>query len=261
MVRYGIAFVEQLHFGTEHLDILEFSEFGLIYNWLLDFETDSLSIYMDGSLKGLESVNMRAGAAVFFEDISLDLGVRVSGLMSFTLAELQAIALAFKCVLPNSSVGVYLDSQAVLDVCKSELGIVYLDFRNCCWVEHWHIVNIIRKKDLSVSWHKMQGHLGVMNNKHTDALVNTVFFSPWCLVLHVKKHYILADGNVVSGSKVLDSSLHSDVDWFSLSLVWHPDLHIAAGFINDSAHCHLLDAYVATWGLLSGLSVFFSSVS
>ncbi|KAG9287499.1 hypothetical protein G9A89_023871 [Geosiphon pyriformis] len=75
--------------GTEHLDILKSSEFGLIYNWLLDLKTDSLSVYTDGSLKGLGSVNMRAGAVVFFEDISLGLRVRIFGLMSSTLAKLQ----------------------------------------------------------------------------------------------------------------------------------------------------------------------------
>ncbi|KAG9286929.1 hypothetical protein G9A89_001167 [Geosiphon pyriformis] len=122
--------------GTEHFDILESSKFELIYNQLLELETNSLSIYMNGSLKRLGSVDMRAGAVDFFEDISLDLGVRVSGLMFSTLAELQTITLAFECVLLNSLVGIYSDSQTVLDACKSELGIVYSDFRNCCWIEH-----------------------------------------------------------------------------------------------------------------------------
>ncbi|KAG9297709.1 hypothetical protein G9A89_011224 [Geosiphon pyriformis] len=88
--------------GTKHLDILEFSEFGLIYNQLWDLEADSFSIYTDESLKGLGNVDIKTGAAVFFEDISLSLGVRVSGLMFSTLVELQAIMLAFKCVPFNS---------------------------------------------------------------------------------------------------------------------------------------------------------------
>ncbi|KAG9304897.1 hypothetical protein G9A89_010759 [Geosiphon pyriformis] len=122
--------------GTEYLDILESSKFELIYNQLLGLKTDSIFVYTHGSLKSLGSVDIRAGAMVFFEDISLGLEIKVSGLMSFTLAELQAIVLAFECVSPNSLVGVYSDSQVVLDACKSELGIVYSDFRNCCWVEH-----------------------------------------------------------------------------------------------------------------------------
>ncbi|KAG9304116.1 hypothetical protein G9A89_006026 [Geosiphon pyriformis] len=58
---------------------------------------------MNGSLRDLGSVDIKAGTVVFFENISLDLEVRVFGLMSSTLAKLQAIILAFECVPPNSS--------------------------------------------------------------------------------------------------------------------------------------------------------------
>ncbi|KAG9303948.1 hypothetical protein G9A89_005858 [Geosiphon pyriformis] len=103
--------------------------------------------------------------------------------------------------------------------------------------------------------HKVQNYLGVIGNEHADALADVASFSPWYLIPCVNEHYILADGNVVFGnskhfvyeifqsiqharwevgldSRVLDSSLHSDVDWFRLSLVWHSDLYMAAGFIN-----------------------------
>ncbi|KAG9290393.1 hypothetical protein G9A89_007124 [Geosiphon pyriformis] len=280
----SIAFLDSVasssaHFSsvvdTKHLDILE----------------------SNGSLKKLGSIDIRAGAAVFFEDISLGLGVRVSGLMSSILAELQIITLAFECVPLNSLVGVYSDSQAVLNACKLELGLIYLDFRNHCWIECQHI-------------HKMWSHSGVVSNKHADALANTASFFSWYLIPCVDKHYILADGNVVfevgSGSRVLDSSLHLDVDWFRSSLVWHPDLHMAVGFtsrsttgvctyfmkalhhwllvavrnvlclycgevevsdhafsctVNDFAHCHLLNAHVTAWSFLSGHSASFLSVS
>ncbi|KAG9297609.1 hypothetical protein G9A89_004961, partial [Geosiphon pyriformis] len=58
---------------------------------------------------------MRANAMIFFEDISLGLEVRVSGLMSSILAELQTIVLAFEYVLSFSSVSIFTDSQAALD--------------------------------------------------------------------------------------------------------------------------------------------------
>ncbi|KAG9298779.1 hypothetical protein G9A89_012847 [Geosiphon pyriformis] len=106
---YGIAFMDQL------LD-----QNGAIFDWktfkqwkqldpcgpvpacaisanLLCSDIGHLSVYMDGFLSGLGSVDMKAGAAVFFENISMDLGVGVSGLMSSTLTELQAIVLALKC--------------------------------------------------------------------------------------------------------------------------------------------------------------------
>ncbi|KAG9291857.1 hypothetical protein G9A89_012142 [Geosiphon pyriformis] len=94
----------------EPLDILESNEFGLIYDQLLSLEINSLSVYMDESLKDLGSINMKAGAVVFFKDISLGLRVRVFGLMSSTLAKLQVITLVFECVPPLSSISVFMDS-------------------------------------------------------------------------------------------------------------------------------------------------------
>ncbi|KAG9294920.1 hypothetical protein G9A89_003260 [Geosiphon pyriformis] len=117
---------------SELLSVLRFSEFGLICNQLLDVGADTLSVYINGSLKDLGSANVRAGTVVFFENVNLDLGVRISGLLSSTLAELQTIALALECVPSFSSVCLFTDSQAVLDACKSELSLVHPDFQNWC---------------------------------------------------------------------------------------------------------------------------------
>ncbi|KAG9304311.1 hypothetical protein G9A89_019873 [Geosiphon pyriformis] len=35
---------------------------------------------------------------------------------------------------------------------------------------------------------------------------------------------------VGSGSRFLAGGLLSEINWFCLSLVWHPDLHMATGF-------------------------------
>ncbi|KAG9291686.1 hypothetical protein G9A89_022105 [Geosiphon pyriformis] len=75
--------------GVGLLSILESSEFRHVGSSLLDVVVDGLSVYMDGSLINLGSTNVRAGVTVFFEDVNLDLGVRISGLLSSTLAELQ----------------------------------------------------------------------------------------------------------------------------------------------------------------------------
>ncbi|KAG9284395.1 hypothetical protein G9A89_023652 [Geosiphon pyriformis] len=143
--RYDIAFVDQLHgknrafrlfvdflngvasfptcfssVGTaEPLDILKSSKFGLIYNQLLGLKADSFSVYTDEFLRDLGSVNIKAGTAVFFENISLGLGVR----------------------------------------CQ-------------------HIVNIIRKKNLSVNWHKVKGHSDIMGNKYANVLADVASLSP-----------------------------------------------------------------------------------
>ncbi|KAG9303334.1 hypothetical protein G9A89_013660 [Geosiphon pyriformis] len=111
---------------------------------------------MNRSLNSLKTPDVMAGAAVFFEDIDLGLGVRVSGLVSSTIAELQAIALALKCIFFFCSVNLFSDSQAALDACKSELVLACPNFRNQCWVEHYYIVNVICHKNLDVNWIKVK---------------------------------------------------------------------------------------------------------
>ncbi|KAG9284846.1 hypothetical protein G9A89_003769 [Geosiphon pyriformis] len=75
-------------------DICQSYDFSVICNNLLTTDAACFSVYMDKSLCGLGTIDMKSGAAIFFQDINLDLGVKVSGLVSSTLIELQAIALA-----------------------------------------------------------------------------------------------------------------------------------------------------------------------
>ncbi|KAG9306849.1 hypothetical protein G9A89_005750 [Geosiphon pyriformis] len=112
------------------LDVLQSHDFGVISDNLLCADVDYISVYMDRLLSGLETLNIKTGAAVFFEDISMGLGVEVSGLMSSTIIELQAIALALECVLSFQSVDLFLNSQAALDAYKLELKLAHPDFRN-----------------------------------------------------------------------------------------------------------------------------------
>ncbi|KAG9298530.1 hypothetical protein G9A89_018889 [Geosiphon pyriformis] len=44
------------------------------------------------------------GTAAYFSDLGLHVGVEVYGLLSFTLAEMQAVALALECILVSSNV-------------------------------------------------------------------------------------------------------------------------------------------------------------
>ncbi|KAG9291953.1 hypothetical protein G9A89_004891 [Geosiphon pyriformis] len=179
----------------------------------------------DGFLKDLSTIHKKAGAAVFFKDIGLCLNVKISGLLSSTLIELQAIALAFECVPSFSSVCLYFDSQTALDVCKSEL---YL-----------HVVDIICHKNLRIKWLKVKDYSDVVENDCVDAFAVIASLSDWFLPPCLKKHCLLANGNlkVGFGSKVLVSDLLSDIDWLSFFLVWHSDLHMAADFISKSSKC------------------------
>ncbi|KAG9300026.1 hypothetical protein G9A89_009754 [Geosiphon pyriformis] len=232
--------------------ILISSDFVLVRDWLFQVLFSSISVYTNGSLTNLGTKNCMAGAGVFFSDIDLGLGVKVSDLLSSTLVEIQAIVLTLECVPHSSFVCLFSDSQAALDAYKSELGLVHPDFRNCCWVEHQHIVNIIRGKNLMVEWHKVKGHSGVIGNERADAIAGASSHLGWFLPSQLHVCFLLADGGTVSGnfrhfvcdifcsvsrahweigsgSKFLPASLVMDIDWSCSSLVWHPDSHMAAG--------------------------------
>ncbi|KAG9306341.1 hypothetical protein G9A89_018224 [Geosiphon pyriformis] len=222
---------------------------------LLCSNVDCLSVYMYGSLSGLESVDIKAGAAVFFEDISMNLGVGVSGLMFSTLTELQTIALALECVSPSHSIDLFLDSQAALDACKLKLDLVCPDFKNQCWIECCYIVNIICHKNLNINLYKVKSHSGVSDNECTDELARAVALSSWNLPHSINEYYFRVGSAVISGNsrhfvwdvfwlvhcaywkigsglQVVVDSLYVDINWFKSSLVWHPDFHMAAGFTN-----------------------------
>ncbi|KAG9307002.1 hypothetical protein G9A89_003053 [Geosiphon pyriformis] len=230
--------------GVNSLNIFESHDFVFVYECLSQVGTNSLLVYTDRSLSSLNTAGCRAGAAAFFKDINLGLGIGVSGLMLSTLVELQTIVLALECVFSMSSVKLFSDSQSALDV------------------EHYHIVNVIHNKNLKVSWHKVKGYSGFLGNKCTDAIAGNASLFSWHLPSHLGKCFIMADGSVVSGnsrhfvhdiycsvchaccevgfgSRFLVDSLLSEVDWLYSSLVWHPDLHMATGFTSKfSANAH-----------------------
>ncbi|KAG9302921.1 hypothetical protein G9A89_022338 [Geosiphon pyriformis] len=236
-------------------DVLESCEFDVVCNCLLEVDSDHLFVFMDGFLCGLGTLGMKAGAVVFFENIDLGLGVEVSGLVSSTMTELQAIALALKCVPPSCSVNLFSDSQTALDACRSELMLGCPDFRNWCWVKCCHISNVIHHKNLDVDWIKVRGHSGVLGNERADTLARTAVSFGVHLPYRIDEHFLKAGSTVVfgnsrhfvrnvfhsihhahwevgSGSRVLVDSLCADVDWFRSCSVWHPDSHLAAGFTN-----------------------------
>ncbi|KAG9287379.1 hypothetical protein G9A89_023751 [Geosiphon pyriformis] len=86
--KISITFFDGMAFSSAHL--LVSSRVGSL-NILNSGDyvvSGSLSVYMDKSLKDLGTVGCKAGAAAFFEDINLGLGIGVSGLMSSTMVEL-----------------------------------------------------------------------------------------------------------------------------------------------------------------------------
>ncbi|KAG9300370.1 hypothetical protein G9A89_009994 [Geosiphon pyriformis] len=235
-----------------------------------------VNVYTDRSLRDLGSREMKCGAAAYFSNLNMSIGAKVGELVSLTMVELQVIALALECVPPDSSVVVYSNSQAALDACVAESALVSLDFCNHCWMEQCGIVNLIRDKQLVVSWHKVKGHLGVVDNEHADKLAGLAVSSSLVLSVLVRERFIMATEKAVSenvrhfaceifrainqthwevgsGFNVVDDSLLGNVNWFHTASVWHPDSHMAASFISKSMaglysyflktfYCHLLVA-------------------
>ncbi|KAG9290004.1 hypothetical protein G9A89_010310 [Geosiphon pyriformis] len=55
-------------------NVLGSNEFGLVCKQLLNVAADTLFVYMDGSLRNLDSADVKTSMAVFFENVNLDLG-------------------------------------------------------------------------------------------------------------------------------------------------------------------------------------------
>ncbi|KAG9300739.1 hypothetical protein G9A89_023537 [Geosiphon pyriformis] len=206
--------------GVSPVNICGSNKFVSVCDHLSQVDADSLSVYIDESLKNLGMTGCKAGAAAFFKDINLGLGISVQGLVSSTLAELQIIALALECVPVACSVCLFLDSQTALDACMSEIDLMYSDFYNWCWVEHQHIRNVIRSKNLRVSWHKVKA----------DSITNAATLYNWFFPSCVDEHFLLADNGIVSGN-----SRHFVRNVFVLFVghvgrIWHSDSHMATDF-------------------------------
>ncbi|KAG9287486.1 hypothetical protein G9A89_023858 [Geosiphon pyriformis] len=201
-------------YGSSSSNILGSSDFVSVCNHLLQIDNGILSVYMDRSLKNQDTASCRAGTVIFFEDIGLGLGVGVSGLMSSTLAKLQAIVLTLECVFLSSSVHLFSDSQFALDVYKSELDLV-------------------------------KSHSGILKNEHANMIAGAISLSDWCLPLCLDEHFIVSNYGIISGnsrhfvgfgSRFLEGGLFSDVDWVCSSLV-QSSANAHMYFIKALYHC------------------------
>ncbi|KAG9307295.1 hypothetical protein G9A89_017123 [Geosiphon pyriformis] len=266
-------------------DIHQSFGFGVICNDLLNVGAAYLFVYTDGFLSNLGTVDMLAGAAVFFEDIDSGLGVRVSGLVFSTLAELQAIVLVLECVPSFYSVDLFLDSQAALDACRLEFLSVGPNFRNCCWIKHRHIANVIHHKNLDVNWIKVKGHSGVSGSKQTDALAKNTALSAWHLPYLVSERFLKAGVDTVSGNlSIWTAGFHTyfmkafhhclpvavqkhlyDRGYLSVVCLFCGEVKVSNHVFSYSSdadnYAGLLNTYAAAWEVHSGLSHSSSCIS
>ncbi|KAG9304587.1 hypothetical protein G9A89_020151 [Geosiphon pyriformis] len=167
------------------LSIMGSDVFSSVQDGLHEIWSGCFEVYMDGFLRSAGSVDVSSGAAAYFLALNLSIGVRVFGLLSSTMAKLQAVALALECVLSSCSLVLHLNSQAAIDACISELLFLIPDFHNCCWIERRHIFNLIRDKDLSVSWVKVKGHASVLGNVRADKFASEAVGSSFVLPIRI----------------------------------------------------------------------------
>ncbi|KAG9296340.1 hypothetical protein G9A89_014932 [Geosiphon pyriformis] len=248
--KFGVAFAEQgpvPHWFTLicswDIDVCSSDAVSRLSYCLSSANMRVVNVYTDRSLKDLSSCKMKCDAAAYFSDLDMGIGAKIGGLVSSTMAELSVV--------------VYSDSQVVLDACVAEFALVSPDFRNCCWIE-WHdIVNLIRKKQLVVSWYKVKGHSGVIDNEHADKLAGLAASFSLVLPVLVREKFIIVTREAVSenicyfaceifrsinwaywevgfGFNVVDDSLLDNVDWFHTASVWHSDSHMTASFTSKS---------------------------
>ncbi|KAG9290644.1 hypothetical protein G9A89_011607 [Geosiphon pyriformis] len=92
--KYGLVFANQL----------------LDYYGLLATELGSIDVYMDGSVKSLESISACGGVVAYFSKANMSIGVKVIKLLFSMLVELQAIALVLECVPRFSTVTLFMNS-------------------------------------------------------------------------------------------------------------------------------------------------------
>ncbi|KAG9297748.1 hypothetical protein G9A89_011263 [Geosiphon pyriformis] len=229
--------------------VLDLTSFADIREEIHGLWVDEIDVYTDSSLRSLGMFQVACGAVVYFSGLNKGLEIEIHDVLSLTLAELQAVALALECVPISVSVALHMDSQVAIDACVAELGLLQPDCHNSCWIERRHVVNLIESKDLTVRWIKVKSHAGIIGNVLADILAKQAVHSGISLPVRINYRYVVADGRPVSsnarhfvhdifhsickfqwevgpGQEVVSCLFGLVVDWNSTTLVWHPDSHM-----------------------------------
>ncbi|KAG9292198.1 hypothetical protein G9A89_023918 [Geosiphon pyriformis] len=194
-------------FGSSFkLDVSNMDYFGFIYSSLKNAFLPVISVYTDGSVKDFDTSGTVRGAAAYFSDLSLHIGVEVHSLLSTTLTKMQTVVLALKCILASSNVTVFSDSQAFLDVCQ------------------------------------MKGYSGVLGNEHANWLADLAMSSGLVLPANIREKILMADDKLIfgnihhfkfgPGSSIVDFLWVRNINWVCTVLVWHSDSHMSAEYTN-----------------------------
>ncbi|KAG9286478.1 hypothetical protein G9A89_014644 [Geosiphon pyriformis] len=192
--------------------------FGYVGKHLLNSRLGFITVYTNSSIKNLGLVQAYGGAATYFLDVDTSVGIKINGLLSSTLVELQTIALALEY------------SQASLDLCKSAGNMAGSDFCDKCWIKKEHICyhsDVIRNERA---------------NFYVDAAVTSEFFLSLVVPYHflnVKDRFVFRNACHVAKKlfnttrcvgSVISVGLSDHFDKARTFCVWHPNGRIRSGY-------------------------------
>ncbi|KAG9284932.1 hypothetical protein G9A89_006310 [Geosiphon pyriformis] len=182
---------------SDSLNILESDVFSAVKDGLHDVWSDCFEIYTNEFMKEAGFANITCGAAAYFLALDLNVGVAFHGLLSFTLAELQAIVLSLECDKDFEVVWIKVKGHSgISGNVKADLAAektTWSFFTLLTRVREWFLV---AKNTASVSRAYWETGLG---------------------------YDVVSDGLVES------------VDWISTAKVWHPNSHMFAEFTSQSS--------------------------
>ncbi|KAG9290730.1 hypothetical protein G9A89_011693 [Geosiphon pyriformis] len=249
--------------GVASRNVLNLIDFTTIHNRLLGVGTDSILVYTDGSLAGLDTVGMQTGAAVFFDGVNLGLCVEVSGLVFSTMVKLQTIALALDneradalaitATMSKYSLPLCVDACYILAggmaVSENSRHFVH-DIFYCIHHAQWEISSSFRVLVTSlhnnVDWHRSSlmwhsdMHMAASSIGKCSAGARTYFMKAL--------HYRLP----VAVHKCLYSRSYPSILCLYCGEVKVSD-HVFSCSSDTAIHAQLLDMHVAIWEAISGL--------
>ena len=140
----------------------------------------SLSFYTDGSLVNAASSEVRMGAAFILTepvDLNLRLAVSTTTWPSAYKAELLTILLTLLVAPDNCSVNLYSDCESIIKHFDYINNGGFINIRNIFKQPHHNLwltlLQEIKKKNLTVTCHKVVAHGNDLHNNAVDCLART----------------------------------------------------------------------------------------